>query len=78
MYKNMNLRKIKKLCVLQLVNCCRKHLTLHSNPPYYIRVVKQEYNIVCNYTTELLLASEHVDERRKDNTATGSIADTSY
>ena len=78
MYKNTNLRKTKKLCVFQLVNNSRKHLTLHSNPPYFIRVVKQEDNIVCNYTTELMLASEHVDERRTDNTATGSIADTSY
>jgi hypothetical protein len=43
-----------------------------------MRVVKQEENIVRNYTTELMLAWEHVDERRTDNTATGSRVDTSY
>ena len=74
----MNLRKTKKLCILRLVNSCRRHLTLHSNPPYFIRVVKQEDNIMCNYKTEPMLAGEHVDERRTDNTAKGSIVDTSY
>ena len=74
----MNLRKPQKLCVLQFVNCCRKHLTLHSNPPHFLRVLKQDDNIVCNYTRELMLASGHVDERSTDNIATGSIAHTSY